>query len=145
MSERKETIPIIQRYWLRQAQAADLREGYENNPHPNLQPRSELLWLAVDLDGTLAEPVWTPENPTSQIGSPIWSNVVKLLEAVEAGYKVIIHTSRADTDYESIESWLNHYEIPFKEIRTGKPLASLYIDDRGRHADAESWLPERKK
>lgn len=104
-------------------------------------PRSNLLWLAVDLDGTLAKPVWTPDNPTSEIGDPIWSNISKLRLAVEAGYKIVIHTSRPWTDYEAIESWLNHWRIPFSRIVCGKILAALYIDDRGRHADAESWLP----
>lgn len=103
--------------------------------------RSELLWLAIDLDGTLAEPLWTPSNPTSEIGAPIWKNVQKLLQAVNAGYKVIVHTARPSTDYEAIERWLNEYGIPFKFILTGKVLAALYIDDRGRHESAESWIP----
>jgi hypothetical protein len=110
-------------------------------PYRPVEPRSNLIWLCIDLDGTLATAVWTPDNPTSEIGEPIWANVEKLREAVAEGYKVIIHTSRPDTDYENIEGWLNHYEIPFKTIRTGKPLAALYIDDRGRHADHESWIP----
>jgi len=113
-------------------------------PYEPKPPRSDLLWAAVDLDGTLATSVWRPDNPTSDIGTPIWANVEKLDELVEAGYKIMIHTSRPDTDYENIEGWLNHYHIPFKVIRTGKPLAILYIDDRGRHADAASWLPGGK-
>lgn len=104
-------------------------------------PRRELLWLAVDLDGTLAEPVWRPDNPTSEIGAPIPKNVEKLRAAVAAGYKPVIHTARPSTDYEAIEAWLRHHEIPFSRIQTGKILAALYIDDRARHADAESWLP----
>lgn len=103
--------------------------------------RSELLWLAIDLDGTLAEPLWTPSNPTSEIGAPIWKNIQKLLQAVNSGYKVIVHTARPSTDYEAIERWLNEYDIPFKFILTGKVLAALYIDDRGRHESAESWIP----
>lgn len=103
--------------------------------------RSELLWLAVDLDGTLAESVWTPENPVSDIGRPIWKNVLKLQRAVDAGYKAIIHTARPSTDYEAIEQWLTHFGVPFKMILTGKVLAALYIDDRGRHESAESWIP----
>jgi hypothetical protein len=106
-------------------------------------PRADLLWLAVDLDGTLAEPVWTPANPTSEIGPPIAANVEKLRAAVAAGYKPVIHTSRPSTDYEAIEAWLRHHEIPFSRIQTGKILAALYIDDRARTADAESWIPGR--
>lgn len=101
----------------------------------------DLKWIGVDLDGTLAEPVWTPQNPTSDIGDPIWENVEKLREAVKEGYKPIIHTSRPWGDYPTVEAWLIHHDIPFKEIQLGKPLFALYIDDRARHSEADSWLP----
>lgn len=104
-------------------------------------PRSNLKWIGVDLDGTLALPVWTPENPTTGIGKPIEANIVKYLQVREQGFKTIIHTSRPWTDYEGIEYWLNYHDIPFDQIQCGKPLFALYVDDRGRHADAESWLP----
>jgi hypothetical protein len=104
-------------------------------------PRADLKWLAVDLDGTLAESVWRPDNPTSEIGEPIAENVQKLYDAVAAGWKVVIHTARPSTDYEAIEGWLNHHGIPFKAIVTGKLLAAAYLDDRGVHASARSWIP----
>jgi hypothetical protein len=104
-------------------------------------PRSDLKWLAVDLDGTLAEPLWTPDNPTTRVGEPIWRNVLKLRTAVAAGWKVVVHTSRPWTDYETIELWLLFHGIPWDKIQCGKLLAALYVDDRARHAEAESWLP----
>lgn len=103
--------------------------------------RADLLWIAVDLDGTLAEPIWTPANPVSAIGDPIKVNVVKLREAVRAGYKVVIHTSRPWSDYEAIEAWLRHHDIPFRSIQCGKLLAAAYVDDRAIHASDSSWLP----
>jgi hypothetical protein len=105
---------------------------------------SDLMWLAVDLDGTLAEGIWTPENPTSEIGRPIYRNVLKLQKCVDAGYKIVIHTARPNTDYKNIEGWLRYWGIPFREIQTGKILARLYIDDRGRFSEDESWLPKEK-
>ena len=102
-------------------------------------PRGNLVWIGVDLDGTLAKPVWTADNPTSDIGDPIWENVSKLERAVAKGYKPIIHTSRPWTDYEAIEYWLNYWGIPFKEIQCGKPLYKAYIDDRAVHADDPEW------
>jgi len=120
--------------------------GGSNPTHPVSRPalpapRSKLLWIGDDLDGTLAEHIWTPENPTSAIGDPIPQNVTKLEELRAAGYKPVIHTSRPWTDYEAIEAWLSYHNIPFKAIQCGKPLYVLYVDDRGRHASAESWLP----
>lgn len=102
-------------------------------------PRSDLKWLAVDLDGTLAEPVWTPESPGPEVGDPIEKNVAKVRAAVGRGYKIIIHTSRSWTDYEFVESWLIFHEIPWHRIVCGKLLAAAYIDDRAVHESADSW------
>lgn len=112
---------------------------------PTVPPRKQLLWVGVDLDQTLAEPLWTPENPTSAIGAPIERNVAKLRLLRAEGYKVVIHTSRPWTDYEAVEQWLNFNRIPFREIQMGKPLFALYCDDRGRHESAPSWSPARKE
>lgn len=103
-------------------------------------PRSDLKWLAVDLDGTLAKPVWTPESPGPDVGDPIFSNVEKLIQAVNRGYKVTIHTSRSWTDYEIVESWLNYHNIPWNRIVCGKLLAAAYIDDRSVHESSDSWV-----
>jgi hypothetical protein len=109
---------------------------------PELKPlRTKLIWVGVDLDGTLAAPLWTPDNPTSEIGDPIWENVQKVRLLYTKGYKIIIHTSRAWTDYQIIEQWLLHYDIPFKEIQCGKPLYAAYIDDRAIAADDPDWTP----
>jgi len=104
-------------------------------------PRADLRWIAVDLDGTLAEPVWTPENPTLEIGDPIWGNVVKLWALQREGYKIVIHTARGWEHYEAIEGWMRYYAFSFDKIVCGKLLALRYIDDRAVNADEESWLP----
>lgn len=113
---------------------------WTDRPKPVPQ-RTKLLWVGVDLDGTIAEPLWTPENPTSEIGDPIPASIKKIQELADSGYKIIIHTSRPWTDYEAIENYLIHYKIPFREIQCGKPLYAAYIDDRAIHASDESWLP----
>jgi hypothetical protein len=118
-----------------------MRIEADTKPFVANPPVSNLIWVGVDLDGTLAEPLWTPDNPTSDIGNPIWENVTKVRELVAVGYKIIIHTSRAWTDYQNIEQWLLHWDIPFKEIQCGKPLYAAYIDDRAINASNESWLP----
>lgn len=106
-------------------------------------PRADLRWIGVDLDGTLAEPLWTPENPTTDIGDPIQENVGKLWSAVDQGYKVIVHTSRPWTEYEAVKGWLKYHEIPFKEIQMGKPLYLTYVDDRGVHESSPDWTSTR--
>lgn len=100
-------------------------------------PRDELIWAAVDLDGTLAEPCW----PHPGIGAPIQAGWIKVQRLVDAGYKIVIHTARGWEDYELIESWLRHWGIPFSRIVCGKVLAAVYVDDKAVNASADSWLP----
>lgn len=104
------------------------------------EPRGNLVWLAVDFDGTIAQSQWSPDNPSAECGTPIWDNVAKAMEARDNGWKIVIHTSRAWTDYEVIEAWLRHYGIHFDKIVCGKLLAHRYIDDRAVPADSPKWF-----
>lgn len=106
--------------------------------------REQLIWAAVDLDGTIAEGIWTPGNPTSEIGPPIWANVIKLKHLVEKGWKIHIHTSRPWHDFERIETWLNYWHIPYNAIHCGKLLAAVYIDDRAVHESEHDWSNGQK-
>ena len=110
--------------------------------NPDYRPNEDLLWIAIDLDNTLAEGIWTPENPTPEIGPPIKANVNKCWQLVYAGFKIVIHTSRGWTDYERIEKWAIKNSIPFSLIVCGKLLARAYIDDRNLDINRFSWIPE---
>lgn len=99
----------------------------------------ELNWLAVDFDNTLAKSVW----PRPGIGGVMPGVLDKIAEAIEAGWKIVVHTSRSWADYEQIELWLKTNEVPYHRIVCGKLLAAAYIDDRNIAADAESWIPKR--
>lgn len=107
--------------------------------HPTPKQRGELLWGLLDLDGTLAEPTWSPENPTSEIGQPIEANVAKAVALHEAGYKLVIHTSRPWHDYEAIEMWCDHYNIPARRIVCGKLLGAVMVDDRNVPVGSPDW------
>lgn len=103
-------------------------------------PRGKLKWAGIDLDGTLAEPLWTPDNPTSAIGAPIPENVAKAKALYDSGWKVVIHTSRGWTDYEAIEWWATqHLPFPVRAIHCGKGLFGIMIDDRNVDIAAEDW------
>lgn len=116
-------------------------DGLLPEVEPGTRPYHMLKWLAVDFDNTLAETLWTPENPTRRAGDPIWPNIDKLFKAIDAGFKIVIHTARSWTDYEYIEWWLNRWHIPYHHIVCGKILATAYIDDKAINADAPSWIP----
>jgi hydroxymethylpyrimidine pyrophosphatase-like HAD family hydrolase len=108
--------------------------------HRFVPPRSQLKWIALDHDGTMSTSTWSPENPTSEIGEPIWENVSKALALVADGFKLVVHTARPWADYEALESFYDHYDIPVRSIVCGKLLAVAYVDDRGIPASHPSWL-----
>lgn len=85
----------------------------------------KLRWVLVDLDSTLAEPVW----PARGIGRPKLGAEEALRAIQHRGYKVVVYTSRPWADYVAIENWLNDNNLPFNKIICGKVLAKLIIDD----------------
>lgn len=103
--------------------------------------RTDLKWIGCDLDNTIAQGTWSPDNPTEDIGPPIWENVEKLKKLHKDGWKIFIHTSRSWNLYERIEAWLLEHDIPFKGIHCGKNLYAAYIDDRGINSRDEDWTP----
>ena len=114
--------------------------GRAEHYDPPTQP-NELTWAAVDFDGTLAYSTWSIENPNAAPGQPIRENVVKLNQLIDAGYKIVIHTSRSWADVAVLEHWFEHYSIHYDQIVCGKLLARVYVDDRNVLDTADNWLP----
>jgi len=111
--------------------------------------------LCVDLDGCLAE--YTSWCGYTCIGFPRPSVKALVLEEHKAGSYIIIHTARVTSKANTIipealaavREWLVAMEIPYDEIwtGTGKPYASLYLDDKAHNIDCtecnERWLRRR--
>lgn len=85
-----------------------------------------------DLDGTLAYPAW-PQRGT--IGDPIPEGVELLRSVADAGYYCAIFSARPEWDRKLIERWVKLHALPIDAIHLGKPLAGIYIDDKG-------WRPD---
>jgi hypothetical protein len=99
--------------------------------------RTDLIWAAVDFDGTLVE----TRPPDYALGDPLPGVREKLWQLYLNDYKIAIHSARPWSDYELIESWLNYWMLPWDKIILGKLLAKVYIDDRALNAREDSWLP----
>lgn len=104
---------------------------------------TDYLPLIVDFDGTLAEALWTPENPTSVIGAPIRVNILKVREAHRAGWNIVVFTARPWGDETRLEQWLFLHGIPFQQVICNKPLGAAYVDDRNIDVRASSWIPAK--
>lgn len=92
-------------------------------------PKEHVNTVCVDLDGTLAEDVW----PSAEIGEPIEKGIEMLKHYRSLGYAIVIYTARPKSHEQSIWGWLYEHELEnyVYDVQTGKPLACLYIDDRG--------------
>jgi capsule biosynthesis phosphatase len=107
---------------------------------------TEAFKICFDIDGTICE---------NKIGKQTYADVKPLPGAVEAlkrfkkeGFYIILLTARHMRTCEANEgkvlanigyiyAWLDKWEIPYDELRIGKPHAELFIDDKGyRH---ENW------
>ena len=111
--------------------------------------------LCVDLDGCLAE--YDHWRGYLQIGKPR-KHVVDLVRAeYKDGAFIIIHTVRVTSKSHTVipralaalEKWLSANRIPYNEIwlGTGKPYASLYLDDKAHNIDCmectKRWYSRR--
>jgi hypothetical protein len=86
-----------------------------------------LKTIAVDIDGTLAEPTW----PSPILGAPIQAVVDAAAEAYRDGFEIIVFTARPASHVPAIRGWLMANGLDFVyDIVTGKPRAASYWDDR---------------
>jgi 7-cyano-7-deazaguanine synthase in queuosine biosynthesis len=76
--------------------------------------------IAFDYDGTLHPNVWPDhEEPHSDMAA--------LVEKLKGqGYRVLVHTARWSIDAPAITD-----NVGITEVHTGKPVADLYVDDKG--------------
>lgn len=102
--------------------------------------------LCVDFDGVIAS--YKHWEGKGVFGEPL-PNVAEALEKLQSlGWIIIIHTTRSETHL--IEKYLNNHKILYNFINynpenihqglnMGKPLADVYLDDRGLTFEGR-WL-----
>jgi hypothetical protein len=97
--------------------------------------------IAVDFDDTIVVRVFGTLVPAKDC-------VEGLHMLREQGYRIVIHSARSwDKWQDKVErenemvNLLDHWEIPYDEIYTGKgkPPAMAYVDDRGLRF-SDNWL-----
>lgn len=97
--------------------------------------------LVIDLDDTICR----TKDGNYADSQPIPEVIERLREYREAGFEIIIHTSRNVRTYEGnigkitahtlpiIIEWLRTHNVPYDEIYVGKPWCGhegFYVDDR---------------
>lgn len=84
----------------------------------------------VDLDGTLCTEEKTFERP---LATPLPGARAALERMRVAGHTIVIWTARGWEQYRISKERLDRNGIPYDQILMGKPIASIFIDDRARH------------
>lgn len=97
--------------------------------------------LVVDMDDTIT----VTEKGDYKNSKAIEETIKKLREYHDAGFQIVIHSSRQMRTYEgqvgkinvhtlpNIINWLDNHNVPYDEIIVGKPwcgFTGFYIDDK---------------
>ena len=91
--------------------------------------RNEILWHAVDLDGTLTkETCWNEAQMRD--ASPDFEIAEWVREKYRMYHHIVIHTSRQWRYCEVTVEWLKRNNIPFHSICMEKLPADDYLDDK---------------
>jgi len=103
--------------------------------------------VAVDLDDTIFETnsYFLEYSPVVLDGKPMKYVIESLKILKESGFEIVVFTCRMNPEEECNMSYsmediervirqkLIEFDIPFDRISLYKPIADIYIDDRGFH------------
>jgi hypothetical protein len=86
--------------------------------------------IAVDFDDTIHDT--KNVSPGYKMGLPI-PDAVEAMKELSKRHTLIIHTVWAvdPRHRKAIEDWLKYFEVPFESITSQKPMADVYLDDKG--------------
>lgn len=99
--------------------------------------------IIVDLDGTICE-----DKPTFErsLAKPLTGAREVLTKLKEKGWNITVYTTRGWAEYAMTKAQLEEWEVPYDLLLCGKPLGSIWLDDRAIRYEGwdkvESLLPE---
>lgn len=99
--------------------------------------------ICIDFDDTLFIGLWQPDNPTHEVGPPMWDNINKAKKLRAEGWYLVILTARGWEDEKVIAQACEDVGLDILRVECGKPIAVGYVDDRAVH-EADEWGPRRR-
>ncbi len=96
-----------------------------------------------DLDDTIS----VHRNRDFENAAPIVPTIERMRHLKEDGWEIVIYSARGqhsckgdlklieERNRAQVERWLERHGVPYDELRFGKPLGDLYIDDKGISLD----------
>jgi histidinol phosphatase-like enzyme len=92
--------------------------------------------IYVDIDETICK---SPTTRNYQHAIPIESNIQKINELYEAGNTIIYWTARgtgSGIDWREVtEKQFEKWGVKYHELRFGKPIYDLFIDDKNINSE----------
>jgi hydroxymethylpyrimidine pyrophosphatase-like HAD family hydrolase len=85
--------------------------------------------IFVDMDGTLCTEERTFERP---LATALPGAREALQRFHDAGHTIVIWTARGWEQYRVTKHWLDTNGFVYHQIMMGKPIASVFIDDRAK-------------
>jgi len=85
--------------------------------------------IFLDLDGTICTEEKTFER---SLAKPLPGAQEKVNRMYDEGHTIVIWTARGWEQYRLTKEWLDQNGFKYHQIIMGKPIASLFIDDRAR-------------
>jgi|TARA_R100000084_G_C4545218_1_gene97473 dTDP-glucose 4,6-dehydratase len=92
--------------------------------------------IYVDIDETICE---SPEDRNYSLAVPIEENIEKINALYEAGHTIVYWTARGSgsgIDWrETTEDQFKLWGVKHHELKLGKPVYDLFIDDKNYNTD----------
>lgn len=102
--------------------------------------------ICIDLDGVILDFSESYKRGIASLyvfGSPKKGAREALKEFKKRGWKISIYTARPPVLHKDICWLLRFYDIEFDEVVFKKPVADIYVDDRGYYF--KSWKQDLNK
>ena len=83
--------------------------------------------ICFDMDGVICE----IDHDDYARRSPNMETIKMMSLLTEKKVKIIIHTGRHINNLDTTLDWLKRFGVKYDHLQFGKPVADLYIDDKG--------------
>ena len=94
--------------------------------------------IYIDIDETIAH---TPENRNYELSEPWQENIAKANQLYDEGHKIVYWTARGSGSglnwREITEKQLKKWGVRYHELKLGKPIYDLFIDDK--NMNVKDW------
>ena len=87
--------------------------------------------IYVDIDNTICK---TPETGEYELAKPLYNRIARINDLYNQGHTIVYWTARgtgSGTDWQEVtEDQFTFWGVKYHELKFGKPVYDLFIDDK---------------